>query len=132
MRVRREVLLQMAALAREEPEIECCGLLGGREGVTTHIFPAANRLHSATRYEIAPEELFRIFREMRREGLKLSGIYHSHPRNENVPSATDIEQFGYPEAACVILRTGEDGREAARAFRIAAGRFDEMEIEVVE
>jgi proteasome lid subunit RPN8/RPN11 len=131
MRIQRDVLSQMLAHARLEPELESCGLLAGREGITTHIFPASNVFRSSTRFEIAPEDLFRIFRHMRSENLALTGIYHSHPKIENVPSPADIEQFSYPQAACVILRPQCDDPSAVRAFRITGGKFTELQIEPV-
>jgi proteasome lid subunit RPN8/RPN11 len=129
MRIQREVLTQMLAHSRLEPELECCGLLAGCDGITTHIFPAANILRSPTRFEIAPKDLLRIFRQVRSETLGLTGIYHSHPKTENVPSPADIEQFGYPDAACVILSPQGDGPSAVRAFRITDGKFAEVQIE---
>src|SRR4029077_8719418 len=98
-----EILDKMAAHARREPRIECCGLLAGRDGVITEIFPAANSLASATRYEIAPVELFQIFRDIRTEKLTHMGQYPSHPSSENVPSPSDIEQAGYPDQAYFIV-----------------------------
>src|SRR6202049_5230964 len=103
VRVRAEILKEMLLRARSEPEIECCGLLAGRDGVITQMFPAANALASATAYEIAPQELFCALREMRAAGLELLGIYHSHPAGENRPSARDIERAFYPDAAYFIL-----------------------------
>src|SRR5579862_2100568 len=96
IRVRTEILEKMIRHARGEAEIECCGLLAGREGIITHIFPTRNALASPTTYEIAPQELFQLFRRLREDGLQHLGQYHSHLRSENSPSATDIAQAYYP------------------------------------
>ena len=128
IRVRAEILDEMLCHARRETCIECCGLLAGRDGVITAIFPATNSLASPTRYEIAPRELFQLFRTLRAENLTHLGQYHSHLTTENVPSHTDIEQAGYPDEAYFIVSLRADARKAVRAFYIRDGSVEEIEI----
>ncbi len=111
---------------------ECCGLLAGRDGIITHIFPATNA-HSkpATAYEIAPQELFRVMKELREEKLQLQGIYHSHPRGDNFPSATDVERAFYPDTPYFILSSLPDAPQPVRAFLIRDGEVNELGIEPV-
>jgi proteasome lid subunit RPN8/RPN11 len=131
VRVRREVLVEMSAEAQREPQRECCGLLAGRDGAITRIFPARNALSSATAYEIAPMELFHLMREIRAGGLELLGIYHSHPTGENKPSARDIERAYYPETPYFILLPRPEAPRAIRAFSIREGRASELEIQIL-
>lgn len=128
VRVRREVLDEMLAHARREPHIECCGLLAGRDGVITAIFPATNALVSPTRYEIAPRELFELFRTFRDLGLTHLGQYHSHLAGENIPSPTDIEQAGYPDQAYFIVSPQPEAPNSVRAFAIRDGGVQEITI----
>ena len=128
VRIRREVLERMLAEARRTPHGECCGLLAGRDGVITAIFPAGNALASDTAFEIAPAELFRLFREIRAAGLEHLGIYHSHPAGPNAPSARDIEHAFYPDAAYFILSPLLDAPHPIRAFRIRDGAASDLEI----
>jgi proteasome lid subunit RPN8/RPN11 len=128
IRVREIVLKEILVQARREPRIECCGLLAGRDGVITDIFPATNALASATAYEIAPQELFELFRALRAEKLAHLGQYHSHLSTENVPSATDIEQAGYPDQAYFIVSLRANEAKPVRAFSIRDGAVRELEI----
>jgi|SRR5579864_1131637 len=128
VKVRPEILDQMVAHARREPHIECCGLLAGRDGVITAIFPATNSLSSATAYEIAPRELFEMFRTLRDRELTHLGQYHSHLSTENAPSATDIEQAGYPDQAYFIVSPRLDTPNPVRAYSIRDGAVRELEI----
>lgn len=128
VRVTRAVLAKILEEARRAAEQECCGLLAGRDGAITRALPAYNALASATAYEIAPEELFRLFREMRTQGSDLLGIYHSHPRGENVPSRTDIERAYYPDAAYFIISPAPCALRPVRAFRIRDARATELSI----
>ena len=128
VRIQVEILKEMLAHARREPHMECCGLLAGRDGVISAIFPATNSLASATVYEIAPQQLFRLFRTIREQGLTHMGQYHSHLATENVPSPTDIEQAGYPDQAYFIVSLLADAPEPIRAYAIRDGNVSELEI----
>jgi proteasome lid subunit RPN8/RPN11 len=128
VRVRAEILNEMLAHARREPHIECCGLLAGCDGVITAIFPATNSLSSATAYEIAPPELFELFRTLREKELTHLGQYHSHLTTENAPSPTDIELAGYPDQAYFIVSLRPDAAKPVRAFSIRDGRVEEIKI----
>jgi proteasome lid subunit RPN8/RPN11 len=130
IRVRAGILEEMIRHAQREREIECCGLLAGRDGIISHIFPTKNALASATSYEIPPQELFQLFRRLREEGLQHLGQFHSHLRTENFPSATDIAQAYYPDQPYFIVSPGPDAPRPVRAFLISDGNVQELKIEI--
>ncbi len=132
IRIRADVLSQVVEEARHDPATECCGLLAGRDAVITAIFPARNALASPVAFEIAPEELFRLFRRMRAMGLEHLGIYHSHSTGENFPSARDIERAFYPDAAYLIVSLQPGAAQPVRAFTIRDGNVSELAIERLE
>lgn len=128
----QRILDTMLAHARREPAVECCGILAGRDGVVTRIFPAANAAKNpATSYEIAPKEIFERMREMRAEGIEMLGIYHSHPNGKNEPSQRDIDQAYYSEAAYFIISPRHDAEKPVRAFSIRDGRVTELKIQLI-
>jgi proteasome lid subunit RPN8/RPN11 len=131
IRIRAGIVEEMLHHARSEPGMECCGLLAGAGGVITKMFPAKNALASPTAYEVAPQELFQLFRRMREEELEHLGIYHSHPASENVPSPRDIELAAYPNEAYFIISPLPAAPNPVRAFSIQDGRVEEMEIVIV-
>jgi proteasome lid subunit RPN8/RPN11 len=131
IRARAEIIEEMLLRARNEPRLECCGLLAGRDGIITAIFPATNALASATAYEIAPQELYELFRRMREEGLDHLGIYHSHPAGENVPSSSDIEQAYYPQQGYFIISPLPGASRPVRVFFIRDGQVEELQLVVV-
>lgn len=131
VRISRGVLDRLLSEARIDPEMECCGLLAGRDGFISTILPAKNALQSAKAYEIAPAELFAIFRRMRAEALEHLGIYHSHPKGENSPSSLDIERAFYPEAAYVIVNPQPAAIRPIRAFRIRQGQAREIDLQMI-
>lgn len=122
----------MIAHARREPGVECCGLLAGRGGSITRIYPAPNAAgNPATSYEIAPKEIFGRMREMRAEEIEMLGIYHSHPNGKNEPSPRDIDQAYYSEAAYFIISPLDGAEKPVRAFSIRDGRAAELEIQII-
>jgi len=131
VRITRAVFDRLLGEARANPEIECCGLLAGRDGIISAVLPARNVRQSATAYEIAPEELFALFRRMRSEGLEHLGIYHSHPKGENLPSPSDLKRAFYPDAAYFIIGPNPAASRPIRAFRIIDGRAREQPLELI-
>ena len=131
IQIRQQCLDEMLSNVRRKPVEECCGLLAGRDGAITRIFAAKNAASKpAGNYEIAPQELFRLMREIRAAKLDLLGIYHSHPNGKNEPSATDIAQAYYPGTAYFILSPLADAPIPVRAFSIREGRATELHIQI--
>ena len=131
VRIERGVFDRLLTAARANPNIECCGLLAGREAVISAIFPATNALRSPKAYEIAPQELFELFRRIRSAGLEHLGIYHSHPNGENAPSPLDIERAFYPESAYLIISMRPTVSRPIRAFRIVEGQTRELSLRII-
>ena len=129
--VSRTVVQELLAESRREPDLECCGLLAGRDALISAVLPARNVLQSATAYEIAPAQLFSLFRRMRTERLEHLGIYHSHPRGDNSPSPRDIERAFYPAVSYFILSPRLNAPQPVRAFRIVAGQTRELSLQPV-
>jgi len=132
VRITREALYAVLAHARRERGLECCGLLAGRAGVITTVFPTKNSLASAVAFEIAPTELFQLFHRMRELALDHLGIYHSHLAGDNAPSPTDIERAYYPDVAYVIVSPREDSPWPVRAFSIRGEGVAELAVETVQ
>jgi len=115
------------------PTEECCGLLAGRDGVITHLFPAENVAEDRSKnYELAPTEIVRLMREFRAAGLQFLGIYHSHPNGLNEPSPRDIALAYYSEEAYFIVSPQPGAPRPVRAFSIRDGRARELELAIVE
>jgi proteasome lid subunit RPN8/RPN11 len=129
------VLRVIAAEAARNPCVECCGLLAGADNnvppLVTHIYPATNVLASSFAYEIAPEELFRIMRQIHAGGLRFVGVYHSHPTGENRPSSADITRAFYPDAVYFIASPVLNLAAPVRAFCIRGAIVSELRIDQV-
>jgi proteasome lid subunit RPN8/RPN11 len=129
IRIASELLPQLLTRSCQESPREVCGLLAGRDGIITHALLAANAaVDPVVSYDIAPEELLRLMREIRAARLDLLGIYHSHPNGKNEPSPRDIERAYYPDAAYFIISPLAAAARPVRAFSIRDGHVIELEI----
>ncbi len=120
---------EMIRHARAELPYEACGIIAGviGEGVT-RFYPARNELQSETRYNIDPEDLYRILMELEDNGLDVWGIFHSHPATPAYPSATDLKQSYYPDAYYLILSFMNPEKPDLRAFKIDGDEVEEVKI----
>ncbi len=129
VQIEAAVIDSMVEHARSEAPLECCGLLMGRDGRISRLRRMRNLAQSPVRYEMAPGELFRFFKDLRGSGLQHLGIYHSHPSSEAYPSATDVAQAFYPDCAYLILSLLAPGAPSVRAFSILEGLVAELAID---
>jgi len=120
--------LMRSHIEQHIPE-EACGLLAGLESQVKMVLPITNELHSPVRYRMAAREQLDAFEQIDRAGLELVAIYHSHPNGPDGPSATDIAEAFYPEAAYLIW-SAQDKVWNCRAFRLQEGQFQEVILSV--
>jgi len=131
---------EMIRHARREYPNEACGLLAGkacpeqsrRDGRVERVYQMTNAEHSPVTYRLDPEEQYRAFMEIEEEGWELLAIYHSHGHSLAYPSATDLELAFYPDSFYLIISLADPERPMLRAFRIAEGEIEEVEVRVEE
>jgi proteasome lid subunit RPN8/RPN11 len=104
----RSIAEEMAAQARAELPNECCGLLAGQvlppdsfpseTGQDVPIrrvvrrYPLINSAKSPREYWSEARSMLAAEMDMRKRGLEILAVYHSHPTTEPVPSPTDRER----------------------------------------
>jgi len=127
-------LVQLEAVVahlRSEYPLEGCGLLAGAADQVSHIYPVTNRLKSPTAYEMDPKEQLMALLHLEEHGWDLLAVYHSHPHGPERPSATDVLQATYPDAAHLIVSFRDPDNPVSRAFVIQDGLVDEIVLQVV-
>ncbi|AFS53125.1 M67 family metallopeptidase [Leptospirillum ferriphilum] len=109
---------------------ECCGLVAAPAGgAPIRVIPMENALHSPVRYEMNPKEQFQVQKNLRREGLEMWAIYHSHPVTRPYPSETDIRLAFYPELYYLLTSLAEDP-PPLKAYTIQNGVVREIPLKV--
>jgi proteasome lid subunit RPN8/RPN11 len=129
MRIPKAIYEELLEHAQEVAPNECCGLIGGEDGVAKTVYRARNAEASPLRYNLDPQDQFRIMTEMEERGEELAAIYHSHTASPAYPSQTDINLAAYPDALYLIVSLAE-GEKDLRGFRIVDGEVSEVDLEI--
>ena len=132
LRLPKEFADSIITQARSEHPNEACGLLAGSNGEATKLFRMTNAERSPVIYRMEPKEQLRVFNQIDEEGLELVGIYHSHTRSVAYPSATDVVQAYYSDAAYLIVSLRDEDAPDLRGFRITDGKVTEIDLEFTD
>ena len=90
LKIQNNIFEQMLKQAKDQAPIEACGILAGRDGQVEKLYKMTNVDQSNTHFMMAPEEQFKVVKDIRSAGLEMLAIYHSHPETPARLSAEDI------------------------------------------
>jgi proteasome lid subunit RPN8/RPN11 len=132
MNISADLLEQIVAHAREDPKIECCGVVAvipgsPVEAVRVH---RANNIHaSALKFEIDPQELLDLYKVITAQDWEIGAIYHSHVRSAPYPSQTDINfAASWPGVEWIIVGLAEGQEPDVRSYLIDGSNVGEVPI----
>ena len=167
LRIPRHIVNEMIAHARELSPHECCGLLAGRGTEVTHLYRIRNivamdgidkqspfdpekaahleRLSPEERAEIAfvmdMQEFSYAKKDIRKQGLDLQIVYHSHPKDPARPSITDIkiatdyeevwQQINLPVPAYLLVSLMNADNPDIRTYWIKGGAVTPADVLIV-
>ncbi len=117
--------------AQKDAPIEACGYLGQTDGIITVCRPMKNIDESGEHFTLDPEEQFSAVKEMRKNGVRLAAVYHSHPETLARPSEEDI-RLAYDPGISYVIVSLESGGESVKSFLIRDSQVTTEEIEIVE
>ena len=130
MEIPQSIFDRMVAQARREIPIESCGILAGQNGRIEKIYEMSNADNSGTHFSLKPHEQFAVIKDIRSAGLKMIGIYHSHPATPARLSEEDIRLAITPDVVYLVISLlGE--KPCLKCFHVAAGDVIEVPIEIV-
>ena len=113
----------MAAHAREAAPREAVGVVLGTAGGATDYAPLLNVSPTpCDAFVVDPFEFVKIEGTARDHGLRVLGMFHSHPGGEPTPSAVDRLQE-WPGVCCWIGTVRTDGRFDLGTFPLAGSRL---------
>ena len=140
------MIQQLIDHARAGLPNEACGVIIGDApaaagGRPRRWEPCANAAASPFRYEIDPDELYRLTVATDETNEAFWAIVHSHTQTAARPSATDVGQAFYPDALYIVVSLSSEDENAAdpaeaplpsvptvRAWRIVGGEVFEVEL----
>lgn len=98
---------EIAAYAREHLPEEACGLIAGEETeegrLIKKVYYLTNIDHSDDHFTLDPKEQLAAIKDMRANGLKPLGNWHSHPSSPSRPSVEDIRLSYDSNASYMII-----------------------------
>jgi proteasome lid subunit RPN8/RPN11 len=120
---------------------EACGLVIGDRpaaagGRALRFEATGNKAASPYRYEIDPDDLYRLTVAIDDADEAFWAIVHSHTHTPAVPSPTDIGLAFYPDALYMLVSLSDGGADAGagspsvRAWRILDGAVHEVALDV--
>jgi [CysO sulfur-carrier protein]-S-L-cysteine hydrolase len=127
-----ELIEALVAYARAEYPNEMCGVIvgdrpAGDGGRALRWEPARNRAASPMRYDIHPDDLYRLTVETDDAGEVFWAIVHSHTHSPPRPSLTDIGLAFYADALYLLVSLA-DPEPSLAAWRIVDGKVHPVEL----
>lgn len=104
---------------------EACGLIAGEDdadGVRRihKVYILTNTDHTNEHFTIDQKEQLAAIKDMRANGLKPLGNWHSHPESPSRPSEEDKRLANDSTASYLIISLMEEGAPVLNAFHIEA------------
>jgi [CysO sulfur-carrier protein]-S-L-cysteine hydrolase len=132
MRIPQALVDEMVAHAREDLPNECCGLVGGADGVAQTVYRARNEFASPFSYRVDGKDQYRIIeKEMRGQGEELLAIYHSHTKSPAYPSQTDLnEAVSWPDQVYLIVSLADPESPDVKAYWLKDTKIADAELDV--
>lgn len=131
MKISQQLVDEMVAHAREDRPNECCGMIGGRDGVATEVVRVENAAASPLRYEMDPQGQFDALKAIEEDGGELLGIYHSHTKSAAYPSQTDVNQaVAWPEQVYVIVSLADEDAPDVKAYLLTDLKIADVALDV--
>jgi proteasome lid subunit RPN8/RPN11 len=134
--VPRSLYEGMLAQARAESPLECCGLLAGviteeGAGLAFQSYPLLNAAASPVEFFSDPKSMLAADKDMRRLGVHVLAVYHSHPTSAPLPSKKDLaESFGVGVVNFIISLMTDPPQVGC--WWLGTDNYNKAEWEVVE
>jgi proteasome lid subunit RPN8/RPN11 len=123
------IVEQLFCHAEREVPVEACGYLAGNSGNITRYYPLTNIDGKEDHFAFDPQEQFATQKAARQEGLRIIGIYHSHPASSARPSEEDI-RLAYDPTVVYVIISLMGGTRTMRGFHIRKGEVVEEPLSV--
>ncbi|MCH3953771.1 MAG: M67 family metallopeptidase [Eubacterium sp.] len=123
--------------ARKEKPDEACGLIGGidhEDGSREiqKVYLLTNLDHSNEHFSLDPKEQLKAVKDMRENGMKPLGNWHSHPESPSRSSQEDIRLAFDGKASYLILSLMDDSHPVLNSFHVEDKVSTKEDLQIVE
>ena len=132
IRMKYPFLDEIAKYAKEHLP-EACGLIAGSEDengrLITKVYYLTNTDHAEDHFTMDPREQLAAIKDMRANGLKPLGNWHSHPSSPSRPSDEDIKLAYDPNASYMIMSLMAEN-PVINSFHIEGGQVTKEDLRI--
>ena len=122
----------LAHATRELPD-EACGLIAGEvqgtDKIVRKVYLLTNIDHSNEHFSLDPKEQLAAVKDMRANGLKPLGNWHSHPSSPSRPSVEDIRLAFDSKASYLILSLIAE-YPVLNSFHVESGVWEKEDLRI--
>lgn len=123
--------------AKKEAPDEACGLIAGidhEDGSREiqKVYLLTNLDHSNEHFSLDPKEQLKAVQDMRKNGMKPLGNWHSHPESPSRSSQEDIRLAFDSRASYLILSLMDEDQPVLNSFHVENGVSTKEDLQVVE
>jgi len=103
---------------------EACGLLIARaDGTIERAQTMTNVEQSPIGYAMDPREQLAVEKQLRQQGHRMAGIYHSHTASAAYPSSVDVSLAISPDLSYVLVSLQDRQQPDVKSYRIDGSRI---------
>jgi len=112
---------------------EACGLIAGEtdgeDKIIKKVYFLENTDHSEDHFTMDPKEQLAAVKDMRANGLKALGNWHSHPSSPSRPSVEDI-RLAYDSRASYLILSFLTQAPVINSFHIENGEYIKEDLRI--
>ena len=123
-----DIFERMLTLVKANASVETCGILAGRDARVEKLYEMTNVENRSYHFMMEPREQFTVVKDIRAAGLKILGIYHSHPETPARPSKEDIRLALIPDVTHIIVSLQNLECPVVKGFAIDNGTVRQVQI----
>ena len=133
IRMHYRIYDSIVAYAKEHLPEEACGLVAGTENdgkiEVKKIYYLENKDHATDHFILDPKDQMEAIKDMRKEGLKPLGNWHSHPESPSRPSVEDIK-LAYDSKASYMILSLMAENPVLNSFHIEDGQYEKEDLRI--
>lgn len=126
---------KMIEHAKAELPNEACGLIAGtmqgKHKEIKKVYYLTNTDHSNEHFSLEVNEQLAAVKDMRANGLKLLGNWHSHPQSPARPSKED-KRLAYDSSISYLILSLLESEPVLNSFRLRGDVAEKEELQIVE
>ena len=133
IRIHCDLYNELVEYAKEHLPEEACGLIAGDidgdEKIIKKVYFLENIDHTEDHFSMNPQEQLSAVKDMRANGYKALGNWHSHPSSPSRPSVEDI-RLAYDSKASYLILSFMTNAPVINSFHIENGEYEKEDLRI--